>query len=83
MQVCITCEESTRCGLKDKEHFDLCPKLKNITKVAEPQVPKENTTPVIDKEILKKHFGYSEFRHLQQDIINDVLKGNDVLVLMP
>jgi ATP-dependent DNA helicase RecQ len=40
-------------------------------------------TPVIDKELLRRYFGYSEFRQLQQDIILDVLKGNDVLVLMP
>ncbi|MBU4373553.1 MAG: DNA helicase RecQ, partial [Euryarchaeota archaeon] len=32
---------------------------------------------------LRRYFGYSEFRQLQQDIILDVLKGNDVLVLMP
>jgi ATP-dependent DNA helicase RecQ len=43
----------------------------------------ETNTPVIDKEILRRYFGYSEFRQLQQDIILDVLKGNDVLVLMP
>jgi ATP-dependent DNA helicase RecQ len=51
--------------------------------------PKENKgkietdAPVIDKELLRRYFGYSEFRQLQQDIILDVLKGNDVLVLMP
>jgi ATP-dependent DNA helicase RecQ len=43
----------------------------------------EADTPVIDKELLRRYFGYSEFRQLQQDIILDVLKGNDVLVLMP
>ena len=32
---------------------------------------------------LKKHFGYDEFRPLQQEIINDALAGRDVLVLMP
>src|SRR6059036_861569 len=32
---------------------------------------------------LKKHFGYDEFRPLQQEIINDALAGCDVLVLMP
>src|SRR5213596_3435848 len=32
---------------------------------------------------LKKHFGYDEFRPLQQKIINDALAGCDVLVLMP
>ena len=32
---------------------------------------------------LKKHFGYDEFRPLQQEIINDALARRDVLVLMP
>src|SRR4030066_867952 len=83
MQVCSTCEASTRCGLKDEGLFDLCPKLKTIEKTAKPQVQKETTSGVIDKEILRRYFGYSEFRKLQEDIIFDVLKGNNVLVLMP
>lgn len=32
---------------------------------------------------LSKYFGYDEFRPLQEDIVNDVLAGNDVFVLMP
>src|SRR5256714_14692728 len=32
---------------------------------------------------LKKHFGYDEFRPLQQEIIKDALARRDVLVLMP
>ncbi|WP_094227236.1 DNA helicase RecQ [Methanolobus psychrotolerans] len=32
---------------------------------------------------LRKYFGYSEFRPLQEDIINDVLNGRDTFVLMP
>src|SRR5438270_1853834 len=32
---------------------------------------------------LKKHFGYDEFRPLQQEIINDALARRDVLALMP
>jgi ATP-dependent DNA helicase RecQ len=32
---------------------------------------------------LKKHFGYDEFRPLQQEIIRDALSGRDVFVLMP
>src|SRR5438093_5067082 len=32
---------------------------------------------------LKKHFGYDEFRPLQQKIIRDALAGHDVFVLMP
>ncbi len=33
--------------------------------------------------LLKKHFGYDEFRPLQQEIIETVLAGKDCLVLMP
>jgi ATP-dependent DNA helicase RecQ len=92
MQVCITCESSGRCGLKKDGLFDLCPKMKTVGKKAEPKVQIETKekkgkieidTPVIDKELLRRYFGYSEFRQLQQNIILDVLKGNDVLVLMP
>ena len=32
---------------------------------------------------LKKHFGYSTFRPLQEEIVTDVLAGRDVFVLMP
>ena len=32
---------------------------------------------------LKKHFGYSEFRPLQREIIEDTLAGRDVFALMP
>ncbi len=32
---------------------------------------------------LKKHFGYSEFRPLQREIIEDALAGRDVFALMP
>ncbi len=81
MQVCSKCEASARCGLKDEGLFDLCPKLKPVEKTVKPQAQKDSTS--IDKEILRRYFGYSEFRQLQQDIILDVLKGNDVLVLMP
>ncbi len=83
MQVCSTCDVSGRCGLKDEGLFDLCPKMKTVEKTIKPQAQKDSTTAGIDKEILRRYFGYSEFRQLQQDIILDVLKGNDVLVLMP
>lgn len=33
--------------------------------------------------ILKKYFGYNQFRPNQQEIIEDVINGNDCLVLMP
>jgi ATP-dependent DNA helicase RecQ len=32
---------------------------------------------------LKRHFGYEEFRPLQEDIIRDSLEGRDAFVLMP
>lgn len=34
-------------------------------------------------EILRKYFGYSSFRKGQEDIIDNILKGNDVLGIMP
>jgi ATP-dependent DNA helicase RecQ len=35
------------------------------------------------KAPLKKHFGYDEFRPLQEEIIRDAVAGRDVFVLMP
>jgi ATP-dependent DNA helicase RecQ len=35
------------------------------------------------KTLLKKYFGYDEFRPLQQEIIDNVLAGRDSFVLMP
>lgn len=35
------------------------------------------------KTLLKKHFGYDEFRPLQKEIIERVLLGKDCVVLMP
>jgi ATP-dependent DNA helicase RecQ len=37
-------------------------------------------TPI---QALQKYFGYSEFRHQQESIIQHVLNGQDVLTLMP
>ncbi|MDB5136015.1 MAG: recQ, partial [Mucilaginibacter sp.] len=34
-------------------------------------------------QALQKYFGYSEFRHQQDAIIQCVLNGRDVLTLMP
>lgn len=38
---------------------------------------------ILMKDILKKHFGYEEFRPLQKEIIERVLTGKDSVVLMP
>ena len=35
------------------------------------------------QEILKSTFGYDQFRHSQQEVIQQLLDGNDALVLMP
>jgi ATP-dependent DNA helicase RecQ len=35
------------------------------------------------KEILKQHWGHDAFRPLQEEIINEVLQGTDVLALLP
>src|SRR6202162_3419191 len=34
-------------------------------------------------QTLKKHFGYDQFRPLQEEIIRDALEGRDVFALMP
>ncbi len=35
------------------------------------------------QNILKRHFGYTDFRPLQKEIIHEILQKKDVLVLMP
>jgi len=35
------------------------------------------------QDILQSTFGYDQFRHSQQDIIQELVNGNDALVLMP
>ncbi len=42
-----------------------------------------NAIPSEPKEVLKKFWGFSSFRSLQEEIINNTLKGNDTLALMP
>ena len=34
-------------------------------------------------DLLQKHFGYRDFRPLQQEVIDHVLAGRDAVVLMP
>ena len=34
-------------------------------------------------QILKEHWGYSQFRPLQEEIVTSVLNGNDTLALLP
>src|SRR5271169_4078137 len=34
-------------------------------------------------QTLKKHFGYDQFRPLQEEIIRDALAGRDVFALLP
>ncbi|MFI5135922.1 MAG: DEAD/DEAH box helicase, partial [Chitinophagales bacterium] len=33
--------------------------------------------------ILKQHWGFPQFREMQEDIINSILEGNDALALLP
>jgi ATP-dependent DNA helicase RecQ len=35
------------------------------------------------REILKKYWGYDQFRPVQEEIIDDVVYGHDVLALLP
>lgn len=34
-------------------------------------------------EVLKEYFGYSTFRKGQEEIIDNILKGRDILAIMP
>jgi superfamily II DNA helicase RecQ len=82
MQVCGVCEDRERCRLKDNGFLELCHKS-SLARDPNSPVQAEAISGGIDYEILRRAFGYSEFRHLQKDIIIDVLRGKDVLVLMP
>ncbi len=35
------------------------------------------------KQVLKNYYGFDTFRTQQEDIVNDVIAGLDLLVLMP
>lgn len=42
-----------------------------------------NSTEITPLTILKKYYGFEQFRHPQEDIIDDLISGKDLLVLMP
>lgn len=47
---------------------------------------KENNLPdvsTIPQSLLKKHFGYDFFKECQEEIIESIISGNDVLAVMP
>lgn len=65
---------------------------KTSTKTKRTSKPKEevNTLPMVydetnstPLEILKKYYGYTSFRTIQQDVIQSVLDGNDTVCFMP
>ena len=35
------------------------------------------------QEALKKYFGFSQFKGLQEDVIKNILAGKDTFVIMP
>ncbi|KTC65902.1 Superfamily II DNA helicase (plasmid) [Legionella adelaidensis] len=43
----------------------------------------ESQKPTNAREILKKYYGFDSFRSSQEEIINDLTAGSDILVLMP
>ncbi|MGL4404099.1 MAG: DNA helicase RecQ, partial [Fusobacteriaceae bacterium] len=43
----------------------------------------DNSMMIKEKLMLKKYFGYDEFRKGQQEIINNILEGRNTLALMP
>jgi ATP-dependent DNA helicase RecQ len=53
-------------------------KNNHMETLAQPTLTNKNALTV-----LKDYFGFDTFRSPQEDIINDVISGNDVLVLMP
>lgn len=40
-------------------------------------------SPLTIHEVLKQYWGFGSFRPLQEEVINSILHGNDVLALMP
>ena len=58
-----------------------------IKEVIKEKVGEKDTgeVEVADKrlELLKRHFGYDKFRPMQKEVIDEIIKGNDTLVIMP
>jgi len=95
MQACSTCENNNKCRLKEAGFFDICPRLSIVSEPAE-KVPGYTESSAcrlredlnhsdsrLDYGVLRRYFGYSKFRPLQNEIILDILDRKDVLVLMP
>ena len=51
-----------------------------ITQLSRPNI---SETSIIPKDILSKYWGYEGFRPLQEEIIDQLLKGKDTLALLP
>ena len=46
-------------------------------------IPQSISTNITARSILKDYYGFETFRHPQEDIVNDLVAGQDLLVLMP
>jgi ATP-dependent DNA helicase RecQ len=55
--------------------------LQNATPSTEDLMTAQNTSKLLD--LLKKHFGFSSFRPLQEQIVRDARAGRDVFAVLP
>ena len=51
--------------------------------LAQPRIQNKNAPNINALSLLKDYFGFDSFRTPQENIVNDVIAGLDVLVLMP